>query len=124
MPGFVKLDWLRTAFIQLYSVHALSQRPLYCISPYSRYSIDTVYSDAAYTLYSAIHSPSALALKLRLPSRLVSDAVERDLEQLHGVYVRHVHCGRERDWDGGDWTNAQAPEYLSLELLITGSAVL
>jgi len=33
------------------------------LSIYSRYSAYTVYSDAAYTLYSAIHSPSAESLR-------------------------------------------------------------
>ena len=36
--------------------------PLSIYSRYSAYTADTVYSDAAYTLYSAIHSPSGPAI--------------------------------------------------------------
>jgi len=68
--------------------------PLSIYSRYIAHTADTVYSDAAYTLYSAIHSPSEPRQKTRKPSknlrtpsvslRLVEDAVGLELAQLLG----------------------------------------
>ena len=59
----------------------IASAPLSIYSRYSAYTADTVYSDAAYTLYSAIHSPSGSAPRGGSPIVLLRARTSSAVEQ-------------------------------------------